>query len=529
MKKFTLLLLTLLLSVSWVFAAGGSQRSTGAAAASAPLLTDDRSKTLDIIWWGPTRGDNLPLDGSIVQRELERRYNIRITNVPIGQYNTTQANLFLASGYVFDVYIGMTARWTGDLRHRVNTGTIRPIPLEYMTRFAPGMVSMLANESSNWALLGSVDGVFYGPPLMGEPSLPLGLALRTDWLRNLGVTTLPTTLDELENLLARFRTDDPDRNGQRDTWALGVSGNMANVAPYLFASYGVQINRWAKDTDGSPKWYAIDDNYRQALLKMREWWSREIYDPQILVNQTRDRFVDGLVGGFFGDDYSLVYNAGNNTSNWYYLAQSNPNLDPATISTLIPPVRGPNGAYTYVTDHYLKSWPTTFGRNTSDEKVVRVLSMLNDILTQRDLYLLANYGIQGQQWDFDSTGTPVLKPEWNNPEKQTELGMARFLDYSFIPPDFLPLFFGASRMAAYNATRVYPSLPLHFASLFTTEEDTEYSSGAQTIADEYFWKVVTGEWDINSTWNDYVSRWRNAGGQRIIDAKKRIAAQLGLN
>ena len=75
----------------------------------------------------------------------------------------------------------------------------------------------------------------------------------------------------------------------------------------------------------------------------------------------------------------------------------------------------------------------------------------------------------------------------------------------------------------------YPLLPMHMVTLFPTQEDTEYGTAASTIANEYFWKTITGEWNVNSTWNDYVARWRAAGGQQIIDAKKRVALQEGLN
>jgi hypothetical protein len=40
---------------------------------------------------------------------------------------------------------------------------------------------------------------------------------------------------------------------------------------------------------------------------------------------------------------------------------------------------------------------------------------------------------------------------------------------------------------------------------------------------------VTGEWKVNNTWDDYVSRVLAAGAQKIIDAKKAIARDLAKN
>ncbi|MBO9606553.1 MAG: ABC transporter substrate-binding protein, partial [Paenibacillaceae bacterium] len=38
----------------------------------------------------------------------------------------------------------------------------------------------------------------------------------------------------------------------------------------------------------------------------------------------------------------------------------------------------------------------------------------------------------------------------------------------------------------------------------------------KTIADEYLFRAITGEINIASTWDDYVARWRNGGGNEIL-------------
>jgi putative aldouronate transport system substrate-binding protein len=538
MKKIIVVLAALLLAVSWIYAGGGSQQPPGGAASSASeaSLTDDRSKTLDITWWGFNLAGILPYDGSIIQKEIEKRYNIRITNVPVDGYNNEQKNLLVATGVDFDVWIGWAG--VGSMRQRVDTGLIRPVSLDMVNKFAPGIVKILADASPLWYALSSVDGVNYGFPhySMGQGS-PMGLSVRTGWLKNLGVTAIPKTLDELEALLVRFRTDDPDKNGKKDTWGLslgGGNGDMRSLNPYLFTSYGVIIDQWGVDADGSPKWYAIDDNYRQALAKMNEWWAKEIFDPSILVNQTRmdnfTRVANGFAGGYFGSDWFLA--AGTNPSAlnaWTIYSNEHPDADIDSLTTHIPPVNGPKGALTHQYALPLSTQVTTFGRKTPDEKVVRLLSMFNDIMTQRDLFLLANYGIEGQHWAYDAEKRPVMKPEWSSAEKTTELGSYRFYPHVFLPIEYMDLSYNTRRFNAREAVQNYPLLPIHMAQLITTAEDAEYSAATRTIAQEYFWKTVTGEWNVDNTWNDYVNRWKAAGGQQIIDAKKKIAVELGLN
>ena len=51
-----------------------------------------------------------------------------------------------------------------------------------------------------------------------------GLAIRQDWLDNLGMS-MPTTLDELKEYARACTFDDPDGNGQDDTWFMTGAGN----------------------------------------------------------------------------------------------------------------------------------------------------------------------------------------------------------------------------------------------------------------------------------------------------------------
>jgi putative aldouronate transport system substrate-binding protein len=444
-------------------------------------------------------------------------------------YNGEQLNLLFATGVDFDV-----VTFGGpSLQTFVNTGLIRSIPENLVSQYAPGMVKELDSNSPKWKGMGTVDGVLYGFPKVsvGNTS-PWGLSVRTDWLKNLGVTTLPKTLDELEALFVRFREGDPDKNGVKDTYALtafGSSGQLKTINPYLFASYGVSIGDWAIGSDGTPEWWAIKDEYRQALEKMREWWAKDIFDPTIVVNTRNDnmaRFALDRSAGYYGNDWALEpYGA---PVGWSLLLEKWPELDPKTMFTHIPPVAGPKGTAT-VRHGFAFTGNFYFGRNTSDEKVARLLTMFNEILTDKDLYLLAYYGFEGQHYTLDSENHAQVKPEWASPERKTEIGIFRYYPHVSMPRDFMVFGYTDFRWHAWEQIKDYICLPLHIASQFQTDADLEYGAAAGTIEEEYFWKTVTGEWNINNTWNDYVSRWKAAGGQRILDAKKDIAVKMGLN
>jgi putative aldouronate transport system substrate-binding protein len=519
-KKFLFAVFALFISAA-LFA--GGQR-----AAPAP---EGGSDHLEITWFGFSQQGFLPKDGSIIQKEFEKKYNITIKNIPVDHYNNEQVNLMLATGVSFDI---KTHGSGGQgLEKFAESGLVRPIPDGYIEQYAPEIAKVLNSAYSGWKKISSVDGKLYTVPTYGITG-QFGLALRADWLKNLGVTSLPKTLDELEALLVRFRNEDPDRNGQKDTYALGSwnGQNVASVAPYIFASYGVAPGRWNVASDGTPQHWAIMDEYRQGLARLRSWYVKEIYHPEIITDTritTTEKFMAGKIAGTFGTDWML--GTGTGTTPFGAYQNAHPELSENEIRTMIPPVSGPKGALTVLYGNPLLSNETFyFGKNVSDEKMKRLLAMFNDTLADRKQYAMMWYGIEGQHFDFDADGFVVQRPGWNTPEAYTELGWARyFFDHNFIPDYYLDLVFPPWRFGVLKTLLTYDHVPIHQAAIFQTGAEREFGTAVDTITNEYFLKVLAGEWDINSTWNSYVSRFLAAGGQRIIDAKKDIAKEMGLN
>ena len=90
-----------------------------------------------------------------------------------------------------------------------------------------------------------IDGRLYGLPQLSAADGTCDLLwIRTDWLENLGLQA-PTTMDELLEVARAFRYDDPDGNGQDDTWGIGfqkdiVKEDGASPGSFegFFAAYG---------------------------------------------------------------------------------------------------------------------------------------------------------------------------------------------------------------------------------------------------------------------------------------------------
>lgn len=93
---------------------------------------------------------------------------------------------------------------------------------------------------------GTVDGKIYGIPQMASSydNVPV-LWIRKDWLSNLGLEE-PKTAEEVIEVAQAFTTEDPDQNGEADTYGIGLNGmettgNYSGL-PYFFQMYGAMPN-----------------------------------------------------------------------------------------------------------------------------------------------------------------------------------------------------------------------------------------------------------------------------------------------
>lgn len=155
-----------------------------------------------------------------------------------------------------------------------------------------------------------VDGKLYGLPQLSAADGTCDLLwIRTDWLENLGLKA-PTTMDELIEVAKAFRYNDPDGNGQDDTWGIGfqkaiVSEDGASPGSYegFFAAYGAYAKAWVKGDDGKITYSGINNGIKDALTQLNQMYEGGLIDPEFGVKDTVKLGEDisaGKVGMFYG-------------------------------------------------------------------------------------------------------------------------------------------------------------------------------------------------------------------------------------
>src|SRR5690606_14787194 len=108
--------------------------------------------------------------------------------------------------------------------------------------------------------------------------MPWVMAIREDWLANVGITKYPETVEEYHEVLRRFTFDDPDGNGQKDTY--GSHG----VQLFLRGAFGLggtgpSVQYYADD-NGQVYATVLTESYKNYLKTMQEWYAEGLIDPE---------------------------------------------------------------------------------------------------------------------------------------------------------------------------------------------------------------------------------------------------------
>lgn len=170
--------------------------------------------------------------------------------------------------------------------------------------------------------LGKIDGKLMAIPqtasLMTTPSL---VWLRHDWLTNLNLPE-PKTMDDVLAIMDAFVNGDPDKNGKKDTYGMGLEKNFGPFAGLegFFNSYHAYPNSWIKDSSGDLVYGVIQPEVRTALLKLQDLYKVGIIDKEFGVKDV-NKVAEDTTAGKIGLEYGYVWNPA-------YPLQDSMNKDP---------------------------------------------------------------------------------------------------------------------------------------------------------------------------------------------------------
>jgi putative aldouronate transport system substrate-binding protein len=244
-------------------------------------------------------------------RLYEKDLGIRIKNewTAEGELYRQKLGFSVASGQIPDI-VQVDAQ---QLRRLSNAGAIQDLTAAY-DQYASALTQQILGEEGT----ASFDAATIDGKLMGIPktaSFTEGakyLWIRTDWLDTLGLKP-PQTMEELLAISAAFTHNDPDRNGEDDTYGLALSNYLwdpvGGVAAFL-AGYGAYPLLWLDDGSGSLKYGGIQPEVKVGLKVLQDMYHDGQIDSEFSLkegNKVKKDVAAGKMGMVFGEQWASFW------------------------------------------------------------------------------------------------------------------------------------------------------------------------------------------------------------------------------
>ena len=222
--------------------------------------------------------DSWPVDflESGIMKELEEKHGIKINwQVYYNSDWAEQKSLLLASGDLPDAFFGSICLNDSDVAQ--NKSYFVELT-DLIDQNMPNLKAVFEKEPELLARAKDCNGEIYSlvkklplrPTVCGDI-----MYLNKEWLDNLGLE-VPTTYEELENVLEAFVTQDADGDGDPNN-EVGITGSASSAVlsgnlRTILAPFGTLVSRdnnyMGLDKDGKPVFMPVQDNYKEAVKWM---------------------------------------------------------------------------------------------------------------------------------------------------------------------------------------------------------------------------------------------------------------------
>ncbi|MDF2725708.1 MAG: extracellular solute-binding protein family 1, partial [Paenibacillus sp.] len=246
-----------------------------------------------------------------------------------------------------------------------------------------------------WDLTKMQDGKNYFIPRPRPAEADSFFVIRKDWLDKLSLK-VPTTTDELYQVMKAFVEKDPDGNGKADTVGFAVNADPLNLNHTLNSFTGVNGNyKWVNNQVAH---VALLPEYRKALEFEAKAYKDKLLPADfasLQTTQVRDMFDAGKAG-------IIIEKAGTMQSHYDKLKLVDPNVKPGDFY----PVTNING---YNPKGPGFSGALAISKKVPEAKMKRILKVL-DTWMNPEIFAYNTYGLEGVHYTVKD-GQKVLNPE----------------------------------------------------------------------------------------------------------------------
>lgn len=445
-------------------------------------------------------------------QEMERRTGVHLEFEMVSSADyQTNFNLMIASGNLADmIYVG-ASYYAEGVDAAIDDGyflDLTDLVDEYMPNYERIRTSDVQYELLSTTDSGRLGAVY---ELRQSKQGPwLGLWIRQDWLDDLGLDT-PVTFDDYHEVLTAFKNE----KGATAPLILNFSGSDGEFGTM---SGGLNVlNSWQLDETGKVNFGPYMDAWKEYVTIMHQWYTEGLIDPDFMATDERTADMAKVVTGASGL-FAALYTM----PSVYEAASEDPNMNLAPVN---PPVmnEGDEG-HIRLRDSYTSGNTAISADSENWEVALRWL----DYLYTEEGALLANYGVEGDTFEFDENGEPVFTDKILNNENgwtmtQTvasylcpSAGIANWSDWTRelagVPE---------KDQACYDVWSEFSDdWRLPSSVTLTQDESTERAAlyaDISTIVKEQTAQFISGALDIEENWDAYISALEASGMERAIE------------
>ncbi len=381
-----------------------------------------------------------------------------------------------------------------------------------------------------------LDGAMYGLPDPGALPQTDSLVIRQDWLDKLGLEA-PKTLDEVLTVLKAFTFDDPDGNGQNDTYGFCAyieGSGLANAGigtrfDWIYGAHGV-AGVWNLSSADAVGLNVRNPDYMKAVQYVKTLNDEKVIDPDwptLKKDEFRARWKQGKCGMMHENFAALA-----NQSNYKDFDTNFP--DGQWVAMDAP--TGPDGKSSMgVVAKTARIYAVS--QKAIDEGKGPAIARLLEWMASDEGYYLLGFGVEGVNYKLDADGFITTEglddaAKWTSKEAQPLTQLANMV-YIFTPVEM------QARYVAYKTVNGRDMDPKAYYAEFQKKPFTE-ATGQSVInppanaADfvrfysENIVQFVLGQKPLDeASWAEFITTLDSLGAKELEAAAKETLLQAG--
>ncbi len=460
-------------------------------------------------------------EGSYAEKLMEEKFGIEIEPIFLDEeaYKTRKP-VMMSSGEIPDIIYELDPI---DCQADAKQKFLAEITYEEIKTNLPEYVAHVNEKAPQAWLYPYYEGKNYGVPNMYYSGKDTNNGMwRMDWLKNVGIDKVPETIAEFEEAFTKFANEDPDGNGQKDTY--GFSGDLKSFHwcfTEIFGAYGALPFNWI-EKDGKIVYGGTQPEVKEVLELLASWYKKGIIHPDFITDAIAtsyyDKFKTGSIGYIpvFGG-YSAL-DEEESTSAISILKTMYPEAEIA-VSKLPTGPEGKKGGFAWGQAGHI----IAMGRQVADDaaKKTKIFEIINTLYKDEDLITKVSMGEEGTHYAM--TGDEDVYEwlgEYTDSEKRSKTMAATSLGNAFfgiVPPRTeITDKWASQAVIEFNNKMWESNVNLYDAFLKPDVVPTtdKYLGDLRNNQLVYFGKIIMGEQPV-SYYDEFIKEWNELGGAEM--------------